>query len=136
MPFCVAAALIDGDITLDTFTPERIQDAELVRLIQKVKVNRNAEMTAGYPEGIPNLINITTTDGKKFSRQITYPLGHAGNPMTDQDIEKKFRAQVCNVLPDKDMASILDQLWQIETCENVGDVLALFAGASARLPAQ
>lgn len=130
MPFCVSAALIDGDITLDTFTAARIQDPKLVALIQKVKVNRNSDMTAGYPEGIPNLLTVQTIDGQTFSKQVTYPLGHRGNPMDDQDIEKKFRAQVRKVLPDSDMVRILDSLWQIEDCEAVGEILSLFASAT------
>ncbi|MEM0951588.1 MAG: MmgE/PrpD family protein [Cyanobacteria bacterium P01_H01_bin.74] len=127
MPFCVAAALMDGEITLKTFTPERITDPQLVNLIQKVKVNRNAEMTAGYPKGIPNLITVETTDGQTHQKQVTYPLGHAGNPMSDQDVEMKFRAQVRDVLPDTDMVRILDMIWQLETCTDIGELLRLFA---------
>src|SRR5690606_8705188 len=92
MPYCVSAALMDGDITLDTFTYERIHDEHLVDLIQKVKVNRNAEMTAGYPDAIPNLLIIKTTDGKEYRKQISYPLGHNKNPMDNDDIERKFRS--------------------------------------------
>jgi 2-methylcitrate dehydratase len=129
MPYCVSAALMDGDITLDTFTYERIHDKTLVDLIQKVSVVRSAEMNAGYPDGIPNRLMITTTDGREFTKKIAYPLGHNKNPMNDQDIEKKFRMQAGRVMSKDSMDNILDELWRIDTCEDVSEIMALFADA-------
>jgi 2-methylcitrate dehydratase len=131
MPYCVSAALMDGDITLDTFTDARIQDPRLVVLLQKVKVNRNAEMTAGYPDGIPNLLIIKTTDGQEFRKEIRYPLGHNKNPMTDKDVEKKFRSMASRVMADSAVDDILDELWRIDTCEDISEIMALFANALA-----
>lgn len=131
MPYCVSAALMDGDITLDTFTYERIHDKKLVDLIQKVSVVRSAEMNAGYPEGIPNLLVITTTDGKEYQKKIAYPLGHNRNPMNDGDIEKKFRLLAGRVMPERSVGRLLDELWAIDTCEDVSEIMGLFADALA-----
>lgn len=131
MPYCVSAALMDGDITLDTFTHKRIHDPQLRALIQKVKVNRNAEMTAGYPDGIPNLLTIRTTDGKEYSKKISYPLGHNKNPMNDADIEKKFRSMAERVMTQAHADKILNALRQIETCTDISEIMGLFADALA-----
>lgn len=132
MPYCVSAALMDGDITLDTFTHERIHDPRLRALIQKVKVNRNAEMTAGYPDGIPNLLIIKTTDGRTLEKKISYPLGHNKNPMNDADIEKKFRSLAGRVMSETHVQNILDALWHIEDCADVSRMMGLFADALAQ----
>jgi 2-methylcitrate dehydratase len=127
MPYCVSAALIDGDINLDTFIQTRIQDPKLVALLQKVKVNRNDEMSAGYPDGIPNLLIIKTVDGKEFRKEVRYPLGHNKNPMNDQDVQKKFRSMASRVMSDSAVDEILDELWRIDTCEDISEIMALFA---------
>lgn len=129
MPYCVSAALMDGDITLDSFTKERIHEPRLRALIQKVKVNRNADMTAGYPDGIPNLLVIRTTDGREVKKEIRYPLGHAKNTMQDSDVEDKFRAMAERVMPKDDVDDILAALWKFDECEDVGRIFALFADA-------
>jgi 2-methylcitrate dehydratase len=131
MPYCVSAALMDGDITLDTFTDKRIQDPQLVALLQKVKVNRNDEMSAGYPDGIPNLLIIKTTDGREYRKEVRYPLGHNKNPMTDKDVEKKFRTMAARVMSESAINDILDELWRIDTCEDISEIMALFANALA-----
>lgn len=127
MPYCVAAALMDGDITLDTFSETRIHDLRLVDFIQKVKVNRNAEMTAGYPDGIPNRLVIQTADNKVYQKEIKYPLGHAHNPMQDKDIEAKFKILARRVFPETHIQRLLDALWNIENTTDIRPVLALFA---------
>lgn len=127
MPYCVSAALIDGDITLDSFSQTRIQEPKLRAFLQKVKVNRNAEMTAGYPEGIPNLLTIKTTDGKEYKKEVRYPLGHNKNPMQDADIEHKFRGLASRVYSPQKVDSLLKALWNFENVGSVTEVLQLFA---------
>lgn len=127
MPYCVSAALMDGDITLDSFTRERIHDPRLRALIQKVKVNRNAEMTVGYPDGIPNRLVIRTTDGREFCREVRYPLGHAKNPMKDADVERKFRAMAEKVMAPASVDSLLAALWKLDECGDISQIAALFA---------
>jgi 2-methylcitrate dehydratase len=127
MPYCVSAALMDGDITLDSFTRERIHDPRLRALIQKVKVNRNAEMTAGYPDGIPNLLVVRTADGREFRREVRYPLGHAKNPMQDADVERKFRAMAGKVMAPAAIDTLLAALWKLDECADISQILTLFA---------
>ncbi len=131
MPYCVSAALIDGDITLDTFSDARIQEPKLRALIQKVKVNRNAEMTAGYPDGIPNLLVIKTTDGKTYSKKVSYPLGHSRNPMNDVDIDQKFRPLALRWMSEQNVERLLKALWDIENCQNISEIMQLFADCIA-----
>lgn len=126
MPYCVSAALMDGDITLDTFDEKRINDPELVQLIQTVTVNRNDEMTAGYPDGIPNLITVTTKDGKEFKKEVRYPLGHAKNPMNNDDVEKKFRSLADRVYPENRVNELLAELWKVDEMTSVTPLVAMF----------
>ena len=48
-----------------------------------------------YPDGIPNRVTVKLTSGESFTREVTYPRGHAGNPMTDEEVETKFHALAC-----------------------------------------
>lgn len=134
MPYCVSAALMDGDITLDTFTQQRIHDPQLVALIQKVTVARSDEMNAGYPDGIPNRITVRTVDGQTFQKQVTYPLGHYKNAMSDADVEHKFRTLAHRVMPEAQASRILDALWAMESTSDISGIFALFADGLAQGP--
>src|SRR5205823_2064516 len=49
LPYIVAVALADGEVTAKQFEPARISDATLLALVQRVKVRRHAELSARYP---------------------------------------------------------------------------------------
>jgi 2-methylcitrate dehydratase len=126
LPYCTAAALMDGDVYLDTFDEARFTDPKLVALTGKVKVTLDDSLTARYPRGIPNRITVTTTDGKTVTEEVEFPRGHAGNPMTDAEVEAKFRRAVEPRYGAKKAGEMLARCWDFESVANVRDVIGLF----------
>ncbi len=47
---------------------------------------------------MPTRITVKTETGKTYMSQVDLPLGHPGNPMSDQDLEAKFRRLVAGRL--------------------------------------
>ncbi len=127
MFYCCAAALVDGDVTLETFAEERLADPRLLDLIDRTTIVENPELNAGYPRGIPNEIIITCADGTKVSKRVDFPRGHAENPMTDDEVVDKFRRLARGVVRDETADAILDRAWHLDTLE---DVTPLFAFAT------
>ena len=119
MFYCCAAALVDGDVTLATFDEYRLSDPKLLDLIDRTKIVEDAELNKGYPKGIPNDITITCADGTKVSKRVDFPRGHAGNPMTDDEVVAKFKRMAAGVVSDTTAAEILDRAWQLDTMKDV-----------------
>jgi 2-methylcitrate dehydratase len=126
LPYCVAVALMDGEVSLDQFTTERIADPALRALMERIAVVRNAELTQGYPEGIPNRLEVTLRSGEQLTHQVTYPRGHARNPMTDAEVEEKFGRLAAPVLSREQIDRCLKTLWRLEEIDDTGQVLRLF----------
>ncbi len=124
MFYCCAAALVDGDVTLATFDEHRLTDPKLLDLIDRTKIVEDAELNKGYPRGIPNDITITCADGTKVNKRVDFPRGHAGNPMTDDEVVAKFKRMAEGVVSDKTAAEILDRGWSLDSMK---DVTPLFA---------
>jgi 2-methylcitrate dehydratase len=126
LPYCTAAALMDGDVTLATFDEVRFTDPALVALTGKVKVHLDDALSARYPRGIPNRITVTLADGRKLTREVEFPRGHAGNPMTDAEVEQKFRVLVEPNYGKPRADEILARCWDLEKLKNVTDLIRLF----------
>jgi 2-methylcitrate dehydratase len=124
MFYCCAAALVDGDVTLDTFDEGRLADPRLLDLIDKTRIVEDPELNEGYPKGIPNDITITCTDGTKFRKRVDFPRGHAENPMTDDEVVGKFRKLAEGIVTKATADRILDQAWNLE---KLADVTPLFS---------
>ena len=124
LPYCVAVALMDGGVGLNQFSENRINDSKLHKLIQKVKVIRDKGLTNQYPEAMPNLIKITTRDGRRFSNKVKYPKGHPKKPMTDDEVEEKFRRLVKGNISGEYIDNLFDVLWGLEDVKNINNLFS------------
>lgn len=126
LPYCIAVALMDGNVTLDSFDTAHLQNERLMALIQKIEIKANAELNKKYPEGIPNLLRIHLKEGSTLEKEVTFPRGHARNPMTDAEVEQKFRSMAEPLLPSERIAEILDRCWNLEQQTDISDLLRHF----------
>jgi 2-methylcitrate dehydratase len=129
LPYCTAVALADGDVTLVQFAPERFSDAKLLDLVAKVKVHRDAALSARYPRGIPNRLTVTLKDGRKLVREVEFPRGHAQNPMSDSEVEHKFRTLVEPRYGKERADRMLKACWELEKLQSASELLRLFDSA-------
>ncbi len=122
IPYLVAVALQDGAVTPDSFSPQRIQDPVLGALIDRMNVEADAEYTSRYPDEINCRIEVTTTSGKQLSAHTAYPKGHPRNPMTDAEIDAKFRSLSAELLTPQQCDRALNLLWYLEDQPNLGEL--------------
>src|SRR5467141_4040635 len=80
LPYITAIALIDGEVTSKQFERERFADPKVWKFLEKVKVERNAELSAMYPGAVANIVHVDLADGKRLTKRVDYPLGNAPNP--------------------------------------------------------
>jgi 2-methylcitrate dehydratase len=125
LPYCTAVALMDGDVTLAQFEPARFADPALLELVAKIKVHRDDELSKRYPAGIPNRLTATMADGRTLVKEVEFPRGHAKNPMTDAEVEQKFRTLVEPRYGKKTAAKILKTCWRLEELKKAGKLVRL-----------
>jgi 2-methylcitrate dehydratase len=126
LPYCTAAALHDGDVYLHTFDEGHFTNPELVTFTGRVKVNHDAKLDARYPKGIPNRITLTLSDGRKLVKEVEFPRGHAGNPMTDAEVEAKFRMVAEPRYGKPRCDAILARCWDFEKLTGVTELIRMF----------
>ena len=123
MGYCVAAALIDGELTRESFSEQRIRDPEVLELLDKIRIVETAECNAGYPDGIPNKLVVRLRDGREVVRGVKYPRGHAGNPMTDAEVVAKFERQAAGVVSERTAQRLVDLALKLDQLEDVTPLL-------------
>jgi 2-methylcitrate dehydratase len=125
LQYIVVAALEDGEVTQDTFDLERIRrPATLHRLQHEVSLDEDPELSAGYPDGIPNRIVVTRADGTQPVREVRHPRGHAKNPMTDDEVTAKYRANVAGRWSDASAGRVADLVWSLDAAGSVDELVA------------
>ena len=128
MPYVIAIALLDGEITPRSFAPGKLTDPAVVDLMGKVKVSESAALSAQYPEAVPGRVTIRLASGELLTQEIRYPQGHVKNPMDDAAVEAKFRELFRGHGDENQCKKILQSLWSFERASDIGkDAIKLLA---------
>lgn len=123
LPYMTAIALIDGEVTNKQFEPERFADPKIWKFLENVKVERNAELSGLYPGAVANIVHVDLADGRRLTKRVDYPLGHAKNPLKDAQVEGKFRALVEPGLGADGARAIVDLVWKLDEAKNVDGLM-------------
>lgn len=129
LPYCVAIALLDGAVVQSSFADERLRDPAIAELMGKVKVTEDPALSALYPEGAPGRVTIIMQSGQSHTVEIRYPRGHEKSPVSDADVEAKFRDMAQGPLGVEGCAKLLETLWRLERVEDVSEVTAMLTNA-------
>jgi len=124
-PYAVAVALLDGTVTLQSFGPKRLNDAALQALMQKVRVVEQEEFKGWYPQAMPTRVSVRTAMGKEYVKQVDFPLGHPRNPMSDREVEEKFRALAAGKLDRAQAGKVIDLVWKLDRLKDIGSLMPL-----------
>jgi len=127
LPYCTAVALVDGAITADQFTPERLADPALLDLVSRTSVVEDPALTAGYPAGIPNRVKVTLDDGEVLVAEVAFPPGHDKNPLTDAQLAAKFHGLADPTLGPERAAQLWQRLSRLEDDPRPHEAIALVA---------
>jgi len=123
LPFCVATALCYGHAQSGDFTPERLEDEDLKRMMEKIRVSADPDLTAMYPRKWPARVTITLRDGRRLEGANDYPKGDPENPLSQQELIAKFRDLTSGVLPAARAHAIIDRVMSLESLANVNELL-------------
>lgn len=119
VPFCIALAAIDGEVTLNNFTEKRVHDSNIRDLMKKITVKGEPELDALYPEKFPARVTIRTTEGKEILQDEYYPKGSYKNPFTREEIEDKFMGLAINSLSKSRAQAVIDSVSRLESLESI-----------------
>src|SRR5690606_32233060 len=88
IPYTVAAALMDGEVTLASFAPKRIADPATRALAAKVVERRNPDWTREHAAS--GSLTFVLRDGSVQQHRVMQAAGHPDRPLSDSALIDKF----------------------------------------------
>jgi 2-methylcitrate dehydratase PrpD len=76
-----------------------------------------------YPDAVANIVHIDLADGRRLTKRVDYPMGHAKNPLKDSQVEEKFNALVEPLLGSDRARKIIDIVWKLDEAKNVDELM-------------
>ena len=117
---CMAVGLVDGGAFPAQFTDARVKDPTVTAL--RGRISATADPSLGEDAAV---VTLTLRDGRSYTQRVTHATGAPENPMTDAQLESKFRSLAGETLPRRRVERLLERLWELEKVEDVREVVAL-----------
>ena len=131
MPHCIAAAVVDHEVTLETFTDHKFEDRGIVEARKKVHLSfPDVPIWPGLAdvgpdtEFVGNPVTIRTTDGRSYSARVDIPRGDPVLPLTDDELLCKYRDCARSHLGADDMERSVGLVLGLERVTDVGTLMA------------
>ena len=125
LPYVIAAAIAERQVTPVQFEMDKIMDPTIRAQLKKVEVVADPEIEKVFPALQRVIVNLTTTDGRTFTKQLDYPKGDPRNPLSDAEVEEKFAALAEGVLSEGAQKKLKNAIWNLEKIGSVSKLMAL-----------
>jgi 2-methylcitrate dehydratase PrpD len=129
LQYTTAAALLDGTVTIASFSDERRFRADMVDLLPKFDLRQDASIKGDFHSMYVE-VEVELEDGSRHGTVCHAPRGSWNAPMKESDHEEKLRDCLNYGLPGPAGEKLIGQLNRLETLEApaVKSAIALMAG--------
>ena len=86
--YCMARALLDGTLGVESFMPAQLADPRAAAIAAKVTYRE--EELPEFPQSFPARVTAIKRDGSSVTAYIAHNLGSPGNPLSNAQIDHKF----------------------------------------------
>jgi len=126
LQYTLAEAFAVGRIGKDAYAERSLRDPSILALADRI----NFEVDATLPgsEQFKGVVIVETTDGRRFEEVEEFNRGSATNPMTQAEIEAKFRENVAGTLSDDRADQLIEAVMRLEKLEDAS-IITKLAGA-------
>lgn len=125
MPYAVTIGIVDRDVTLDSFTTEKVNLPVVQELMKKVTLEVMDD-ALGDEIKKTSPITVTMTDGQVYKENIVDFTGTAACPMSDEEARKKFHycASISDpLLPEERVDACIAMVDDLENLDNINDLM-------------
>jgi 2-methylcitrate dehydratase PrpD len=126
-PYAVTAGLFGGGglgVGLDDYSDDLAQDPARRALMAKVSVVADPRCDAIFPHQFPAIVTLRTTAGEDLVEEVLVNRGGPGNPLTDDELGRKFTDNVAGRVSAMDAQAVRDAVLDLSTATELGPVLA------------
>ena len=123
LPYLVARAMFDGEISNDSYAPDKLRDPRILAFMRRITVREDPAFARPSGNAPPARITATLVDGREIVCQVDDMPGFPGKPMTRAEVERKFLANIGTRWPAHRTAEILQALWALDRTDDLRGLL-------------
>ena len=122
--YATLVALLDGEVTVDSFTNERRFAADVKELLPRMELRIDPAIPGDFDETWA-VVTVTLKDGRSVGRKVDTLSGWCGHPLTREERLRKYHSCVRRKLAPAAADELLALVERLETLDDVERVMEL-----------
>jgi len=131
MEYCLAAAVLDKEVTLSQFTDQMVRRPEIQALMKKVKLHGRPKLDRGA-KNLSTEVTVNLKNGGSLSRRIEKPRGDASRPLTQEELRAKYSQCASFVLESEQINRSIKLIETLENVRHIGEITQLLSPSPKR----
>ncbi len=127
IPYAVASAICQGRTDVPAFLPDRVQNAGIRRMAQRVEVLSDPEMSLRRYDYPAARVSVHLNDGRVLETGVSRQRGDFTNPKSRDDLLGKFKLLAGETLGSDGVREVIDTASRLDEVENIGDLTGLLS---------
>jgi 2-methylcitrate dehydratase PrpD len=132
LDYTVAAAALDGELTIESFSQERAGRPEFRAMLDRVELQRHPEWPIAERRNNP--VDVELLDGRTISKEVPAELGSRGNPLSWEAVTAKYAACAGRVLLPEQVRSSVGTLTDLVDAPGIVEVIDELTTAAPPVP--
>ena len=120
--YATLVALLDGEITIASFTNERRFAPDVEALLPNVKLTVDDAIPSDFDQ-MHSIVNVWLRDGRELSKRVDKLSGWIGSPLTREQRLGKFFGCARRALGEKDAQRMLELVERLDTLADVTEIM-------------
>lgn len=125
--YTTAVALLDGEVTVDSFTNERRYAPDAVDLLRRVKLRFDDAIPRDF-DRMHIVVTVSLGGGRSFSKKIDRLSGWVGFPLAREERLKKFHSCARRLLPKAAAERVIALVEGLEGLPDVREIMDILRG--------
>jgi len=122
--YSTLVALLDGEVTVDSFTNERRFAPDVKELLPKVDLRLDPSIPGDFNETYA-VVTVTLKDGRTVQKKVDTLTGWCGTPLSREERLTKFHSCVRRKLPQEAASRLLDLIGRLDTLADVEEIMTI-----------
>ena len=114
-----AVGLVRGKAGLQEYTDAAVNDPAVKRVRERTVAYGDESITEDQAR-----IELELSDGRTLTKFVEASIGNLSRPLSDRQLDAKFRDQAMLALPLAQVEDVLQSCWRIDTLDDIGAVVA------------
>ncbi|MDB4444265.1 MmgE/PrpD family protein [bacterium] len=123
--FGIALRMIKGGNGIGDYTEKNVRDPEILKLVEKIHYVLDEDLERIPSSDNPARVTITLSGSTVYEETVPAPRGSIKNPMTREELLRKFREFASMVVPEQQIETLIKTVKNLNDIDNIRELIQL-----------